>query len=782
MGVMENWIWVFVIFALWTCACSSSEQERARTFIVRVQHDLKPTVFPTHEHWYKSMASSSPTAQNLIHLYHTVFNGFSAKLTPSQASQLSNHPAVLSLFEDRPRKLHTTRSPQFLGLSQEPNTILPKSDYGSNLIIGVLDTGVWPERRSFSDTGVGPIPSRWKGECQDTYDFPKTLCNRKLIGARFFSGGYEAAAGAMNETLERKSPRDTDGHGTHTASTAAGNMVPRASALGYARGVASGMAPLARLAVYKVCWATGCFDSDILAAMDSAVNDGVDVLSMSLGGGAVPYYMDAMAVGSFGAVEQGVFVAASAGNEGPGEMTVTNVAPWITTVGAGTIDRGFPADVVLGDGRVISGVSIYRHKDTGRGHATVSSPAPLIYAGTAGHPGGFGPALCMENSLDPSSVQGKIVICERGSSPRASKGVEVKRAGGAGMILANSIADGEGLIADSHVLPAVGIGARAGDLLLQYTNQSSSPPQAKFIFRGTALGVHPAPIVATFSSRGPNPESHTILKPDLLAPGVNILAAWIDGLGPSGMPSDKRKAEFNVLSGTSMACPHVAGLALLLKGAHPEWSAAMVRSALMTTAYTRDNIGGTLHDEANGNLSTPLASGAGHVDPQKALDPGLVYDINTEDYIAFLCNSNYSETSIRTITKREVHCGTKGWVGDLNYPAFTVVFEGERVAEMRRVVKNVGDNEVATYRVGVIEPKGVRVSVVPQELVFRRKGEELSYRVRVEKVGAEAVAEAEEMIHFPGPESKVSHGTVTWTDGKHVVRSPVTVVTFLNSV
>ncbi|PQM33887.1 subtilisin-like protease SBT1.5 [Prunus yedoensis var. nudiflora] len=184
----------------------------------------------------------------------------------------------------------TPPAPEFLGLrsTDAAGTLLKESDFGSDLVIGVIDTGIWPERKSFHDRDLGPTPSKWKGQCVAGRDFPATICNRKLIGARFFSAGFESTNGKMNETTEYRSPRDSDGHGTHTASIAAGRYVFPASTLGYAKGVAAGMAPKARLAAYKVCWSAGCYDSDILAAFDAAVADGCDVVSLSVGGVVVP--------------------------------------------------------------------------------------------------------------------------------------------------------------------------------------------------------------------------------------------------------------------------------------------------------------------------------------------------------------------------------------------------------------------------------------------------------------------------------------------------------------
>ncbi|KAL6144405.1 hypothetical protein ACLB2K_055098 [Fragaria x ananassa] len=759
---------ISIPFFFFFLASASSD---SKTFIVQVQPDSKPSVFPTHKHWYESSLSSlsSDEPTPLIHTYNTVFHGFSAKLSPSQAQKLQSLPHILALIPEQVRRLHTTRSPEFLGLrSTDTAGLLKESDFGSDLVIGVIDTGVWPERQSFNDHDLGPVPSKWKGQCVAGENFPASSCNRKLIGARYFCGGYESTNGKMNQTTEFRSPRDTDGHGTHTASIAAGRYVFPASTLGYAKGVAAGMAPKARLAAYKVCWNAGCYDSDILAAFDAAVADGCDVVSLSVGGVVVPYYLDAIAIGAFGASDAGVFVSASAGNGGPGGLTVTNVAPWVTTVGAGTIDRDFPADVKLGNGRIIPGMSVYGGPGLPPGRMF-----PLVYAGSEGGDG-YSSSLCLEGSLDKSLVKNKIVVCDRGINSRAAKGEVVKKAGGVGMILANGVFDGEGLVADCHVLPATAVAASTGDEIRKYITaaaKSKSPPTATILFKGTRIRVKPAPVVASFSARGPNPEAPEIVKPDVIAPGLNILAAWPDKVGPSGIPSDKRSTEFNILSGTSMACPHVSGLAALLKAAHPEWSPAAIRSALMTTAYTVDNRGETMLDESSGNTSTVMDFGAGHVHPQKAMDPGLIYDISSSDYVDFLCNSNYTTKNIQVVTRKLANCnGAKraGHSGNLNYPSLSVVFQqyGKRKKSTHfiRMVTNVGDPK-SVYHVTIRPPRGMSVTVQPEKLAFRRVGQKLNFLVRVQ---------AREVKLSPGSSSMES-GSIMWSDGKHTVTSPLVV-------
>lgn len=754
----------------------SSGGQARKTYIFRVDHRAKPSVFPTHAHWYSSaaFASTAASADGLLeplHVYDTVFHGFSASLSASRAEELRRHPAVLAAFEDRVRQLDTTRSPQFMGLRARLG-LWSLADYGSDVIVGVLDTGVWPERRSLSDRNLPAAPARWRGGCDAGAAFLASSCNKKLVGARFFSQGHAAhygiEAAASNGSVEYMSPRDADGHGTHTATTAAGSVSYAASMEGYASGVAKGVAPKARVAAYKVCWkGAGCLDSDILAGFDRAVADGVDVISVSIGGGngaVSPFYIDPIAIGSYGAVSRGVFVATSAGNEGPAPMSVTNLAPWIATVGAGTIDRNFPAEIVLGDGRRVSGVSLYSGKPLAN-----NTMFSLYYPGKTG---GLSASLCMENSIDPSLVAGKIVICDRGSSPRVAKGMVVKEAGGAAMVLANGEANGEGLVGDAHVLPACSVGENEGDALKAYAANTTNPT-ATIVFRGTVIGVKPAPLVASFSARGPNGLVPEILKPDFIAPGVNILAAWTGATGPTGLEADARRTEFNILSGTSMACPHASGAAALLRSAHPGWSPAAIRSALMTTAIVIDNRGGAVADEAEpGRAATPFDYGAGHIALGKALDPGLVYDIGDEDYVAFMCSIGYAANAIEVITHKPVACpaatGRKPSGSDLNYPSISVVLYGSNQSKtVIRTATNVGAEASATYKARVeMASGGVSVAVKPEKLVFTPSSKKQSFAVTVSAASAPSTAAP-------------VHGHLVWSDGRgHDVRSPI-VVTWL---
>ncbi|KAF5745364.1 hypothetical protein HS088_TW07G00948 [Tripterygium wilfordii] len=393
----------------------------------------------------------------------------------------------------------------------------------------------------------------------------------------------------------------------------------------------------------------------------------------------------------------------------------------------------------------------------------------LVYPGKSGV---FSDSFCMENSLEPNLVRGKIVVCDRGSNARVAKGLAVKEAGGVGMILANEISNGEELVADAHLLPACAVGSNEGETLKSYIS-SNTNPTATIDFKGTILGIKPAPVVAFFSGRGPNGMNPEILKPDLIAPGVNILAAWTDAVGPTGQDSDTRRTEFNILSGTSMAAPHVSGAAALLKSAHPDWSPAAIRSAMMTTARLVDNRKMPMTDESTGKPSTPYAFGAGHLNLGLAMDPGLVYDITNDDYVNFLCSIGYEPKVIQVITHSPAKCpARKPKPENLNYPSIAALFSNSSTRTQSktfiRTATNVGQPN-SVYRATIESPNGVTVSVKPANLAFTEAVKKRSFIVTV-------TADTRNMMLG---DSGAVFGSISWSDGKHVVRSPV-VVTQIN--
>ncbi|MCL7026572.1 hypothetical protein MKW94_019175 [Papaver nudicaule] len=686
--------------------------------------------------------------------------GFSASLSECELTTIKSMPEVIAVRPDRLLQIHTTYSYKFLGLGGVSAS--QGAGFGRGTIVGILDTGVWPESPSFDDHLMPPVPKKWRGICQEGEKFSSLLCNRKLIGARFYTRGHRASAVPSMGMPAREyiSARDAHGHGTHTSSTAAGASVPMANVLGMGAGEARGMAPGAHVAIYKVCWFSGCYSSDIVAAMDDAIRDGVDVLSLSLGGFPIPLFEDSIAIGSFRAMEHGVAVICAAGNNGPIASSMANEAPWVTTVGASTLDRRFPAILHLGNGEVLYGESMY----PGKRELSAGKELELVYVSDADDGGEF----CFKGSLPRSKVRGKMVVCDRGTNGRAEKGQVVKESGGAAMILTNTEINLEEDSVDAHVLPATLIGYREAIRLKNYI-ASARKPTARIEFGGTVIGKSRAPAVALFSSRGPSLTNPSILKPDLIAPGVNIIAAWPQNLGPTGLPQDSRRVNFTVLSGTSMACPHVSGIAALVRSVHPTWSPAAVKSAIMTTADDADHYGKPIMD---GSKPAELfAAGAGQVNPDRATNPGLVYNILPYDYIIHLCTLGYARTDIFTITHRSVNCQeilakNKGF--SLNYPSMTAIFKYRKKATsvIRRRLTNVGSPN-STYSVMIKAPAGVKIRVKPLRLTFKHVYQTLSYRVWFISKKRRTTSH---MVH--------AQGYLKWVhthNGYYSVRSPISV-------
>uniref|UniRef100_A0ACD5UDJ7 Uncharacterized protein n=1 Tax=Avena sativa TaxID=4498 RepID=A0ACD5UDJ7_AVESA len=708
------------------------------TFIIHVQAPAGH-VFGTADDrkaWYHSFL---PEDSRLVHAYHHVASGFAARLTQQELDALSAMPGFLSATPDQTYTVLTTHTPAFLGMNVEQGRRNYSSELGAGVIIGVIDTGIFPDHPSFSGDGMPPPPAKWKGRC----DFNGTSCNNKIIGARSF----------VSATSSYGTPLDDYGHGTHTASTAAGAVVPGANVLGQAMGVAAGMAPRAHIAVYKVCDAEGCVMSDILAGTDAAVGDGCDVISMSLRGPSAPFHQDPLVIGTFAAMEKGIFVSMAAGNSGPSESSVTNDAPWMLTVGASTMDRSIRSTVQLGNGDYFYGESLYQPN---------GAPVfyPLVYAGASGKP--FA-EFCGNGTLDGFDVNGKIVLCESGGNTSSiMKGAVVQSAGGAGMITMNPPIMGHNTFPQPHVLPASQVDYATGSAVKSYIN-STANPMALIRFEGTVLGTAPAPSIVFFSSRGPSLRVPGIMKPDITGPGVNVLAAWPPyQVAIPSPPVLLPGPTFNLLSGTSMSTPHLGGIAAAIKGKHPDWSPAVIKSAMMTTADINDRSGNHMLDEqyARANL---FATGAGHVNPVKAADPGLVYDITPEDYIGYLCGI-YTSQEVSAIAHRFINCSTVTVIDDLmlNYPSITVRFpiswNTTTPIVIQRKVRNVGEVP-SVYYAAVDVPDGpVTLDVYPRELEFTEANEEKVFSVVVRSTTGGA---------------NVGQGALRWVSEMHTVRSPI---------
>ncbi|XP_017442774.1 subtilisin-like protease SBT3.9 [Vigna angularis] len=713
-----------------------------------------------HHKMLSSLLGSKEAAKDsILYSYKYGFSGFAARLTKHEAEAIAKFPGVVSVIPNGIHKLHTTRSWDFIGIHHSTSeTALSNSNLGEGAIIGVIDTGIWPESASFNDEAMGEIPPRWKGVCQVGEHFNSTNCNKKIIGARWFLKGITDQTKKLlqgNNTNEYLSARDAIGHGTHTASTAAGYFVGNANYRGLASGLARGGAPLAHLAIYKTCWdfpIGECSGADILKAFDKAIHDGVDVLTVSLGF-SIPLFSyvdhrDVIAIGSFHATAKGITVVCSAGNSGPLSQTITNTAPWIITVGATTIDRAFPAAITLGNNRTLWGQSI----DTGKHN--LESVGLTYSERIALDPSDNLAKDCQSGSLNATMTEGKIVLCFSVSDQQdiVSASVTVKEAGGVGLVYAQYHEDG---LNQCGLFPCIKVDYETGTQILTYIRRSRFPT-ASLSFPKTVIGKWTSPRVASFSSRGPSSLSPTVLKPDIAAPGVDILAAF-----PS--KGTTKNSGFSFLSGTSMSCPHVAGIVAVMKSKYPTWSPAAIRSALVTTAHQSGTDGNVISEEGSTHKAAdPFDIGGGQMDPKKAMVPGLIYDITTEDYVQFLCSMDHSIATIRKVIKTSTRCKKeKHQALNLNLPSISVP-NLKKTATVTRRVTNVG-NVTAIYKVLVKVPYGIKVRVEPQTLSFNSDTQVLSFNVSFLSTQK-----------FSGD---YKFGSLTWTDGKHSVRTPIVVRT-----
>jgi subtilisin family serine protease len=701
--------------------------------------------------------------RSAVYDYDVVLNGFAMKMTEAEANRLKHTADVLNVWPSEKFTTDTVSTPAFLGLDG-PHGVW-RDEFGDvkrageGVIVGVLDTGFWPESPSFAplpeprpDAAV--IANKWHGVCDagtDPNPANRVTCNNKVIGARWYDGGGLSSS-VPDEFL---SPRDRNSHGSHTASTAAGDNGANAVINGVSVGSASGMAPAARLAIYKIGWhqpdgtASGATE-DIAAAIDDAAADGVDVINLSFSGSQT-FVVDPVELAFLFAADAGVFVATSAGNSGPAAGTVAHNSPWLTTVAASTHDRSFTRSATLGSGATFNGPGV--------GPAVPSSP--LVYSANVGLPGAPATAvrLCFSDAdpvtpgvqpaLDPAKVAGKIVACDRGTNARTDKSLAVRAAGGVGMILMNSSPGS--LNADFHFVPTIHVDEVARATILSYITSAGAGATAS-LSAATQVQVE-APAMAAFSSQGPaRAGGGDLLKPDITAPGVDVIAA----VSP---PGDNGNG-YDAFSGTSMSSPHIAGLAALVIGKNPDWSPMAVKSALMTTASQTDNRGNPVAGPTGGN-ATPLDFGAGHVTPAASFDPGLVYDSGLSDWVRYGCGLG----QIQLVFDSSV-CTAFGSIdpSNLNYPTLAI---GDLAGTqtMTRTVTNVA-GRAGIYDAQVSAPAGTTVTISPSHLVIPPR-QSRSFTVTVSRTTA--------------PLGAWTFGSLTWVEKKgnsphnHAVRSNIVI-------
>ncbi|MEJ1179474.1 MULTISPECIES: S8 family serine peptidase [unclassified Pseudarthrobacter] len=692
------------------------------------------------------------------HKYTAAINGFSADLTAEQAVKLAKDPAVLMVAPDTENApdYSTTDFLKLSGASGLWNTTFGgQENAGKGVVVGVIDSGYTPSNPFFAGDDVQPlngepqvgVPYRtadgkiamlksdgdtFVGDCQKGQGSGATFdgrdCNSKVLSARYFADDFLKYVAPQNRAPEELiSPVDVGSHGTHTASTAAGNANVHANLGATDMGITSGVAPAAKVSVYKVCWEDdnpdtgGCYSSASVAAINQAILDGVDVLNYSISG-STSTTTDPVALAFLSAASAGIFVAASAGNSGPTASTVNHGAPWLTTVAASSFSTELQGTVEFEDGSKFRGASL------------MAAPVPasnVVLAANAAAAGASSPELCASNALDPAKVAGKIVVCDRGVVDRVAKSAEVKRAGGIGMILVNLSTSSEDL--DRHSVPTVHVNPPATQ---QIKDKITANPAIKVALVNkdtTGLPVAPQPQVAGFSSRGPLLATGSdLLKPDVAAPGVAVLA----GVSPIGSGGD----QFGMMSGTSMAAPHVAGFGALILARNPNWSPATVKSAMMTTAGEVKNADGS----RNGDV---FATGAGQVDVARVLDPGLVYDNAEEDYLKFIQGTGL-DLGIPDLGSTAPR--------DMNVASFAL----GALTGKTEVTRTVTALTPGVYRARADVP-GIKVTVTPSILSFSAAGEKRTFKVKFENTSAAL--------------GQFAMGSLVWQGAGKNVASPIAV-------
>lgn len=700
-----------------------------------------------------------------VYSYKVALNGFAAKLSDAQVATLKGRDDVLGVFEDEMMQPQTNSTPNFLGISQ-PGGSWSKGYVGEDVVLGIIDSGIQPNHPSLADVPTpkkgdkgppipyGAPPAGWSGTgCEfgvdpgNPNDTPFD-CNNKLLKAEFFINGA-SASGLPLAPGSAVSALDTDGHGTHTATTAGGNYGVPASVNGVDFGTVSGIAPRARVAVYKVCWdfangQGGCFSSDSAAAIDQAVLDGVDAINFSIGG-ASNRFTGADVIAFLFAQDAGVWVATSNGNSGPGAGTVGTPSgvPWITAVGAAEDDENFGTALDVSAPAEIA--KIYEGLE-GNGNVSLADTGEIL--------GNVVPSVpangCSAFSNAPD-MAGNIALVIRGACAFSTKYNNAAAAGALAIVVYN---DGTGedrvdpitMVAPGTSIP--GIMIRFHDGVLIADTAALQPVTGRL---SPDLAVSRVNRITGFSSRGPNNGALDVIKPDVAAPGVGILAGEV--LFPDA--NNNGGQFFAFLSGTSMASPHVAGTFALLKQAHPDWSAAQAKSAVMTTA--RQDLRKTFGEEA----ADPFDIGAGHIVPNDAFDPGLTYDVNILDYLSFMCAAEEQPALTNQASCDLLFgAGFPADPSDLNLPSIGIGALAGSQTVTRTVTSMAPGNR--PFRAVVDAPPGVDVTVSP-DVIQLKTGDSASYEVTFDVTGAAVFDEW-------------AFGAITWTDDdRYNVRSPIAV-------
>ncbi|KAH9805747.1 subtilisin-like protease SBT2.6 [Citrus sinensis] len=683
-----------------------------------------------------------------LYSYKHLINGFAVHITPDQAEILQRAPGVKSVERDWKVRRLTTHTPEFLGL---PTGVWPTGGgfdrAGEDIVIGFVDSGIYPHHPSFGSHHTdpyGPVP-KYRGKCEVDPDTKRSFCNGKIIGAQHFAEAAIAAR-AFNPAVDFASPLDGDGHGSHTAAIAAGNNGIPVRMHGHEFGRASGMAPRARIAVYKALYRLfGGFVADVVAAIDQAVHDGVDILSLSVGPNSPPAttkttFLNPFDVTLLAAVKAGVFVAQAAGNGGPFPKTLVSYSPWITTVAAAIDDRRYKNHLNLGNGKILAGIGLSPATHGNRTFTLVAANDVLLDSSVMK----YSASDCQRPEvLNKNLVEGNILLCGysfnfvTGTASIKKVSETAKSLGAAGFVLAvENVSPGTKFDPVPVGIPGILITDVTKSMdLVDYYNTSTTRDWTGRVksFKGTGTigdGLMPilhksAPQVALFSARGPNIKDFSfqdadILKPDILAPGSLIWAAW----SPNGTDEANFLGEgFALISGTSMAAPHIAGIAALVKQKHPHWSPAAIKSALMTTTTKLDRASRPLQAQQYSETeamklvtATPFDYGSGHVNPRAALDPGLIFDAGYEDYLGFLCTTPGIDIhEIRNYTNQPCNY-SMGHPYNFNTPSITVAHL-VKTQVVTRTVTNVAEEE--TYSMSARMQPAIAIEVNPPAMTLK---------------------------------------------------------------
>ncbi|KAF2309734.1 hypothetical protein GH714_004855 [Hevea brasiliensis] len=674
-----------------------------------------------------------------LYSYRHLINGFAVHISPEQAETLRCAPGVKSVERDWKVRRLTTHTPQFLGL---PTGVWPTGGgfdrAGENIVIGFVDSGIYPHHPSFATYNTDPyepVP-QYRGKCEVDPDTKKDFCNGKIIGAQHFAEAA-IAAGAFNPSIDFASPMDGDGHGSHIAAIAAGNNGIPVRMHDHEFGKASGMAPRARL--------FGGFIADVVAAIDQAVHDGVDILNLSVGPNSPPATTKTTFLNPFdatllAAVKAGVFVAQAAGNGGPFPKTLVSYSPWITSVAAAIDDRRYKNHLTLGNGKILPGIGLSPSTNPNQTYTLVAANDVLLDSSVMK----YSPSDCQRPELlNKNLVKGNILLCGysfnfvAGTASIKKVSEAAKSLGAIGFVLAvENVSPGTKFDPVPVGIPGILITEVSKSMdLIDYYNISTPRDWTARVKSFNATGsigdglmpiLHKsAPQVALFSARGPNIKDFSfqdadLLKPDILAPGSLIWAAW----SPNGTDEPNYVGEgFAMISGTSMAAPHIAGIAALVKQKHPHWSPAAIRSALMTTATLQDRAGSPLQAQQYSETeamklvtATPFDYGSGHVNPRAALDPGLIFDAGYEDYLGFLCTTpGIDSHAIKNYTNSPCNY-TMSHPSNFNNPSITVSHL-VKTQTVTRTVTNVAEEE--TYVITARMQPSIAIEATPSAMTLK---------------------------------------------------------------